>query len=220
MRKLANSIKTEVLKKKLGVMMKIGLLLSDDTKGSHDHQRKASLCLDASAMLQEIVLTGTPPPNSEVLVNEIDAVVKEEVSKLQKVQITIPIANTRMISVLIVDDVRSCRKMLARVLTINDCVCDEAGDGLEAVEKVRAAIAKGECYDGIFMDASMPLMTGSEATKAIRNMGCRCKIYGVTGDSLPEDISRFTTNGADDVFIKPLRKDDILDLLQRTYPIN
>ena len=111
--------------------------------------------------------------------------------------------------VLIVDDVPSCRKMLAKLLKSKKCTSDEAKDGLDAVEKVRQATAEGIHYDGIFMDASMPNMTGSEATKAIRALGYTGKIYGVTGNSLPEDITEFLENGANEVKIKPVSKDDI-----------
>lgn len=116
--------------------------------------------------------------------------------------------------ILLVDDVRACRRILARILEADSCVCDEAGDGLQAVEMVRLALNSGAPYDCILMDASMPKMTGSEATRAIREMGCQVKIFGVTGDSLPQDVQRFMDSGASGVCIKPLRKTE-LDVIIR-----
>lgn len=120
----------------------------------------------------------------------------------------------RSLRVLLVDDVRTCRRMCARVLEVDGCVCDEACDGSQAVEMVRLALLSGEPYDCILMDASMPKMTGSEATRAIREMGCHVKIFGVTGDSLPEDVQRFMDSGANGVCIKPLRKTELDEVIR------
>ena len=122
-----------------------------------------------------------------------------------------------ILRLLLVDDVASCRKMLSKLLKSDECICDEAKDGLDAVEKVRMAMAEGIHYDGIFMDASMPNMTGSEATKAIRALGYTGKIYGVTGNSLPEDVDEFLERGANEVKIKPLRMVDVKYLIGGNY---
>ena len=106
--------------------------------------------------------------------------------------------------------------MLSRLLRSDECICDEAKDGLDALDKVRLAMAEGTHYDGIFMDASMPNMTGSEATKAIRALGYTGKIYGVTGNSLPEDVDEFLEKGANEVKIKPLRMVDVEYLIGGT----
>lgn len=103
--------------------------------------------------------------------------------------------------------------MLSKLLKNEECICDEAKDGLDAIEKVKLAMAEGIHYDGIFMDASMPNMTGSDATKAIRALGYGGKIYGVTGNSLPEDVDEFLEKGADEVKIKPLRMTDVAYLI-------
>jgi CheY-like chemotaxis protein len=115
---------------------------------------------------------------------------------------------------LLVGDVASCREMLARLLTKADCVCDEAKDGVEAIEKMRDSLSKGIVYDAIFMDASMPNMTGSDATQAIRALAFKGRIFGVTGNSLPEDVEEFLFKGADSVKIKPLRKEDVDGFVQ------
>lgn len=53
-------------------------------------------------------------------------------------------------------------------------------------------------------DFSMPNMTGTEATRALRLIGYRGVIVGVTGDAQVVDIERFMQAGANDVFIKPI----------------
>ena len=49
----------------------------------------------------------------------------------------------------------------------------------------------------------MPVMDGPDATKAIRDLGVTCPIFGVTGNTLDADIRRFMDCGATDVYIKP-----------------
>lgn len=56
---------------------------------------------------------------------------------------------------LVVEDVKSNRKLLCRLLRSKGHVCDEAENGLIAVEKVRAAEAAGTPYHSLLMDFEM-----------------------------------------------------------------
>lgn len=51
--------------------------------------------------------------------------------------------------------------MLNRLLIKSSCVCDEAKDGADALSMVTASLASTEPYHGVFMDSSMPIMTGT-----------------------------------------------------------
>ena len=53
----------------------------------------------------------------------------------------------------------------------------------------------------------MPVMDGPDATKAIRDLGVTCPIFGVTGNTLDTDIQRFMDSGATDVYFKPFDMD-------------
>ena len=60
-------------------------------------------------------------------------------------------------------DAASNRKLLHRLLMSRDVLCDEACDGVEAVEKVQA---NPDCYDFIIMDNTMPNMVRRNAVSA------------------------------------------------------
>ena len=100
--------------------------------------------------------------------------------------------------VLLVDDERDVRALLR--LCINDrCeeveIIEEAGNGLEAVQKVTALRP-----DVVIMDLRMPVMDGIEATRRIKQLAPEADVvvYSVTSEHL-DDIQKA---GASDQFLK------------------
>ncbi len=75
------------------------------------------------------------------------------------------IEQTKTMKVLVVDDSRTLRKLLIRELnSIGITNIQEAGDGVEALDKVRA-----EAFDLMLLDMEMPEMDGLETLKAIKS---------------------------------------------------
>jgi CheY-like chemotaxis protein len=108
-------------------------------------------------------------------------------------------------SILIVDDSDIGRKMMRKTLAASGHTCDEAEDGVVAVEKVKKRQSSSDpMYDCILMDFVMPNMDGPTATKEIRNMGFDGKILGVTGNGMEADIDYFLACGADRILVKPI----------------
>jgi len=116
--------------------------------------------------------------------------------------------------VLVVDDVSSCRKMLVRLMASKRHHCEEARDGQEAVEMVRASYAGGRPYNVVLMDFEMPVMNGPTATKELRDLGLQVLVIGVTGNVLPEDLRHFKDCGANAVLTKPLKIASLEHVLQ------
>ena len=115
----------------------------------------------------------------------------------------------KVFRILVVDDAKVCRKLLMRLLKTKGHICEEAENGLVAVEMVQKAANEGNPYDTILLDYEMPIMKGPEAASQIRQMGCRTFIAGLTGNLLPDDIRYFKEKGADCVLPKPLNMNDL-----------
>lgn len=87
------------------------------------------------------------------------------------------------------DDTKSNRKLLARLLETEGHVCDQAEDGQVAVDMVNKAADENTLYDVVLMDYEMPILDGPSSTRAIRDAGHEVFIVGVTGNILPEGWS-------------------------------
>ena len=119
---------------------------------------------------------------------------------------------------LVVDDSGLNRKMLCRLFRSQGYTCEEADDGLKAVQKVRDKMATREGslgeYDVILMDFVMPNMDGPTATKEIRDLGYRGRIFGLTGNALESDVNYFKDKGADEVLAKPFNVKNFQQLMR------
>ena len=115
--------------------------------------------------------------------------------------------------ILVAEDAASSRKMLVRLLERAGHSCVAVEDGQQAVLAMSndLAIAKTDVSHTpictLLMDFEMPIMTGPEATKAIREIGFNGTIIGVTGNVLQEDVDFFKDHGANEVFSKPISMD-------------
>ncbi len=135
-------------------------------------------------------------------------------------------------NILIVDDSDANRKMLGKLLQRDGHNVIEAKDGTEAVAMIRpfypeppqvvdleagvpliepslsssspmSSDRTSSPIDFILMDNFMIDMNGPEATRAIRNLGYRRPILGVTG-SMDDDVDRLLQAGANCVLQKPI----------------
>ncbi|KAJ3106324.1 hypothetical protein HDU97_006522 [Phlyctochytrium planicorne] len=107
-------------------------------------------------------------------------VAAENNTQLQNLNIP-PLSN-----ILIVDDDQVVSAILARMLiNINPtCHIDTCLNGAEAVQK---CLSGERTYQVVFMDLSMPVMDGFQATQEIRNKGLRVPIVAASTQQLPTD---------------------------------
>ena len=100
---------------------------------------------------------------------------------------------------------------------------DQAANGLEAL----AALDR-QSYDLIFMDLMMPEMEGLEATRIIRerqqqksqfpNYKSPIIIVAMTASAMQGDREKCLQGGMDDYLAKPVRLEDVRNIIERWGP--
>lgn len=94
---------------------------------------------------------------------------------------------------------------------------DAAFNGIEVIDAL-----KRRNYDVIFMDAEMPEMDGVETTIMVRQIVPIDKqpyIVAMTGNTSDEDKKNYLSSGMNDFLIKPLKIDEIVQILMSVKPL-
>lgn len=116
--------------------------------------------------------------------------------------------------ILVAEDNMINRKLMLKILESFGYSAMVATNGREVLE-----IIQNEPVDLIFMDIQMPEIDGFEATKIIfekipkKN---RPKIIALTANALEGDRERCIEAGMDDYISKPIRKDDLYIIIEKT----
>lgn len=122
--------------------------------------------------------------------------------------------------ILIVDDSALNRKMMKRYFTVCGHTCYEATDGNHAVSMVKERLSTRygkKTFDAVLMDFVMPVMDGPTACKAIRSIGYKGLIFGVTGNYRERDVEFFVSSGADVVLSKPFDTDKFQQCMRTMF---
>ena len=106
-------------------------------------------------------------------------------------------------SLMIVDDSATMRKIVIRTVRmsgLNISRVEEAGNGAEALEKLKA-----NPVDILLCDINMPEMSGMELVKKVREMAACAdtKIIMVSTESSQEVIDNIIADGANGYITKP-----------------
>lgn len=118
--------------------------------------------------------------------------------------------------ILLVEDNALNREIATEIIGMTGVTIDIAENGKIAVEKVMEAPEKW--YDLIFMDIQMPIMSGYEATAAIRALaGSRGKvpIIAMTANAFAEDVQLAKNTGMNEHIAKPLDLNKLNDVLKQ-----
>ena len=116
--------------------------------------------------------------------------------------------------VLIVDDNKLNIKVAKRALQDFEFVIDEAYDGEECLDKVK----KGNEYDLILMDIMMPIMSGTEALKTLKeNDSFKIPVVALTADALSGSKEKYLSLGFIDYIAKPFTRDQIKEKLDEIF---
>lgn len=119
------------------------------------------------------------------------------------------------LSILLVDDSKIARKMIAKELPVifknQELILTEATNGNEALECLYA-----RPYDLVFLDLTMPEKTGYEVLELLKAKGIQANIIVLTADIQPEAEKIVTDLGAIGYIRKerPLNMKPLIEILR------
>jgi PAS domain S-box-containing protein len=114
--------------------------------------------------------------------------------------------------ILLVEDNEINQQVACEILESAELVVDVANDGREGVEAVHSKV-----YDAVLMDIQMPVMSGIDATAAIRKEQ-RFKdlpIIAMTAHAMAGDREKSLAAGMNDHVTKPIDPEELFDALLR-----
>jgi PAS domain S-box-containing protein len=118
--------------------------------------------------------------------------------------------------VLVAEDSRVNQIVAVRTLERCGCNTEVVANGQDALD----ALAK-QHYDAVLMDCRMPGVDGYEATTELRRReagGPRTPVVAMTADAMRGTAERCLAAGMDGYLSKPIRREELINALQRLLP--
>jgi DNA-binding NtrC family response regulator len=115
-----------------------------------------------------------------------------------------------MYKILVVDDDADLRLSVSSALSESNFQVDQAVDGEEAVNRVRAGK-----YDLVLLDVNMPRMTGMQALQEIKSHDPSIIVIMLTAFSNIRDAVEATRVGAYNYLEKPIKSDNLVYLVEK-----
>jgi PAS domain S-box-containing protein len=115
--------------------------------------------------------------------------------------------------VLLVEDNAFNQIVAVNILEYTGALVTVCGDGLQAVEHLRA---EPNGFDLVLMDVQMPVMDGFAATRAIRReLGLQLPVLAMTAGVMEDERERCAESGMNGFISKPVDVDQMLGLVRR-----
>jgi len=126
-----------------------------------------------------------------------------------------PVSKLRKMRILAAEDNATNRLVFSKMVEPLNVDVTFANDGKEAIEA-----AANIDPDLIFMDISMPEIDGEDATRAIRatDWGAQTPICALTAHIMNGDAQELLECGLDHYLAKPLKKNQIVEMISRYRP--
>jgi len=115
-----------------------------------------------------------------------------------------------MFKVLVVDDDADLRLSVSSALSESHYAVDQARDGEEGVNRIRAGK-----YDLVLLDVNMPRMSGMEAIKEIKSHDPSIIVIMLTAFSNVRDAVEATKQGAYNYLEKPIKAENLVYLVDK-----
>lgn len=119
-----------------------------------------------------------------------------------------------MTKILVVDDSPTMRQQVRHALEASDFTIDEAVDGEDALQKIRA----NDDFSVVILDVSMPRMNGIEVVETLGAEGLivdGLQVLMLTTEGHVDMINRAKAAGAKGWMVKPFKPQMLLAAVQR-----
>ncbi|MBY7898461.1 response regulator [Vibrio fluvialis] len=113
--------------------------------------------------------------------------------------------------ILVVEDTKTNQMVIQLLLNRMGYNVTIANNGQHAIE----LIEKNKSFDLIFMDISMPIMDGIEATRILRSQRLTTPIIALTAHSMNSDHQNCLAAGMNDIVLKPIRSKELQRISDR-----
>lgn len=144
-------------------------------------------------------------------------VVLGDETKMRRAELVTNARYSESLRVLVVDDDKTNLNVSSGLLkAAHGILCDTAGSGYEAIEKVQI-----NDYDIIFMDHMMPELDGLDTTRRIRQLGGEYRnipIIALTANAVVGTREELINGGMNDFLTKPIQSDKLQEILNTWVP--
>ncbi len=185
---------------------------TENDSSSISNQEPQQIQTDSSPTMESVNAKQTPVARQDTMLNstpDTNVMIENDAPKKS-------VFGTKFnANILVAEDNDINQKLVTRILADIGLTVSTAPNGLMAFQKRQT-----EKYDLIFMDIAMPIMDGVEATHNIlqyekENSLPHVPIVALTANALKGDRERFMSEGLDEYITKPVKKDSILNILNK-----
>jgi len=151
-----------------------------------------------------------PVSRSKLFNTIIESISKDKVIKISKPKKIKKI--DKKLRILLAEDNPVNQRVAKTMLEKQGFQVTIANNGKEAIELVTS-----QDFDLVLMDVQMPEMDGLEATKKIRELGIKIPIIALTANAFEEDRKRCLEAGMDDYLSKPIKIEELLNVMSNFF---
>jgi two-component system sensor histidine kinase/response regulator len=123
--------------------------------------------------------------------------------------------NIRGMRVLVVDDNRTNRIVLTKMVKSFGCCIESAESGIQALKALREAFRKEKRFDLVLLDMRMPDMDGEQTLRAIRNdpQIREATVIVLTSVGVRGEVAQLKALGCSGYLMKPIKQSQLYDAI-------
>ncbi len=119
--------------------------------------------------------------------------------------------------ILVAEDTRANQFLIRRMLEPTGVRLEFVENGQCAVDQVLQEVNSDRPYDLILMDMQMPIKSGYEATRQLRNQGVVVPIIALTAAAMDGDRERCLNAGCTNYLTKPIARDKLFTMVAELF---